>query len=199
MVKRVARAVSALVCLAMLGCAADDDVVPQAPVTASRSEASASTAVPTGTTSSASEPARGLVLRHDYARLRVPEGWSRRSTFKMPFLRQASADDNFGIVTFGELQAVTPSLDALAKDLLSNALGQEGGLRRRANVAIGDGSINAVRLAGKAGPNSWEETYGVLYHGLEWTIDFDFAMINGSPAQRQEIIDSVLASFQVTV
>lgn len=194
-------AVALLACLAVVGCAAveDEDVVPGAPSTSSTSsDTETTTALPSVPSASASATAaRGPVLEHDYARLRMPQGWSRTSNFGVPFLRQANSADHFGIVTFAEMTLKTSSLDDLAETLRSTAIAR--GLRRRPNVPIGGGRVNAVRLAGWTDRLTWEETYGVLAHGGEWTINFTFRMENGTPARRQEIIDSVLASFEFTV
>jgi len=196
-VKRVTAAVAVLACLTALGCAVDDEgegVAPEAPSTSSATEATAFPTVPSA--SPTPTAARGVMLRHDYARVRMPKGWSRRTNFGVPFIRMATANDYFGMVTFVELDATTPSLDALAKSLIASR-GNEG-LRRRPNVIIGGGKINAVRLAGWTRSRTWEEKYGVLFGNLQWNIEFMFSMGNGTPARRQEIIDSVLASFETT-
>jgi len=197
----LALAISATV---MTGCGSDEDSTssgraPSAGAEAPSEAAPESTEVPVPTeTTPTVEPATGLLLRLNYAELRMPKGWRRRNNYGVPFLRQGASDAFFGIITWTELNdagtdEVMISLDSIAKRQLRSLKNPR--VKRLDDVVIG-GDTMAYRLAGQASKYDYEEYYGVLIGNLEYSIEFDFNTVHGTVDEASAIIESILATWE---
>ena len=183
----------------MAACGGDDPAAPE-PATSSSTTAATETTDPPVETSSTPEPtptvepATGLKLVHDLAEITMPEGWTREDNFGVPFIRQGS-DNLFGILTFSELggeDEQATSLDAIAKRQLRLVANPR--LKRMDDVVLGDGT-RAYRLAGREGPFSYVEYYGVLIGNIEYVLDFDFTLTYGTVKEAKELMESMLTTF----
>lgn len=185
--------------LLVTGCGSDER--PAGPDSAAAPDAGETQATPDASVPSPEptvEAASGVVLAHDHARVRLPEGWTQEHVAEVPWgLFGRDRSRAFGIVSFTELpqQDSTPSLDALARDFAKEQLGE--GLERRADVALGGDTV-ALRLSGQTAKHEFSEVIGTLIAGREYKLRFDFTLGTGTPAERREVVDSVIASWEFT-
>lgn len=191
MTSRVALAIAALMCVVGLAACGDDgaDADPASPSPTPTATGSTETPVETP----AVEPANGRKLKHDLAEITMPKGWTEQDNFGVPFIRQGA--DTFGALTFSELGGPddqATSLDRIAKRQLR--LVDEPGLKRMDDVVLGDGT-RAYRLAGRVNSVTYDEYYGSLFGTLEYTLAFSFTTEYGTIEEAQELIQSMLVTW----
>lgn len=203
-IRRAGLALVPLACVVGLTACGGDDPTSDTPADAAPTSASTSvSAEPTTTESTETtepeptptvEPATGVTLKHDLAEITLPKGWVKEDDFGIPFVRQGS-DQLFGAVTFSELggtgnQAMT--LDKIAQRQLR--LVDLPRVKRLDDVVIG-GDTQAYRLAGRESKFYYNEYYGVLIGNFEYTIAFTFQTQFGTIEEAQDLMASVLATF----
>ncbi len=196
-------AVVALIVLAALASACSDDGSPEADPSPSGSSAEAppttgepTSEPPTSAPPSATvQPATGPSLDLKYLSVRAPEGWDAYFSTAS----QARADD------------LPETTNGLAVSGFEAILGSEGlDLRTQAQIAIDSGAylrrptirepveiagVSFYRVAGRINKVSHLESFGTTHDGVYVTLDFQLN-IDQSAAERQKLIDSVLASFK---
>lgn len=185
---------AALVCVTGLAACGDDEPAAPDPATSSSAAPSESTETPSASEPTPTvEPANGRKLKHDLAEITMPKGWTEQDNFGVPFIRQGS--DIFGTLTFSELGGEddqATSLDRIAKRQLR--MSDLPGLKRTDDVVLGDGT-RAYRLAGRVNKVTYDETYGSLIGNIEYTLAFSFTTEYGTIEEAQEIIQSMLMTW----
>ena len=192
--RQLAISIAALVCVTGLAACGDDEPVAPDPATSSSPPVSEATVTPSASEPTPTvEPANGPMLKHDLAEITMPKGWTEQDNFGVPFIRQGS--DMFGTLTFSELGGEddqATSLDRIAKRQLR--MSDQPGLKRMDDVVLGDGT-RAYRLAGRVNKVTYDETYGSLIGNIEYTLAFSFTTEYGTIEEAQEIIQSMLVTW----
>jgi hypothetical protein len=179
---------AALAAVLVLGAACgNDDASADPSPEASSSSASAS---PTATV----EPAAGPALNIPRATVRVPKGWYLTPRI-VPEQADAGNDSySFSSISLAQIDSFDPSLNAdeLADNWLdSNSYPQDP---QELPLTELDG-VEVYHLAGMVQKHLYLEEFGAQTAGKVVSLAFMFSPV-ASPEERQEIIDSVLATFQ---
>lgn len=210
--RRRASLATALLALVLTACAAEDDGSPsasgsgQAPdpaetATTSTSSVPTSTDSPTSTPSSPASsasvpssearPATGPVLRGASFSLRAPEGWTVAAPIS-DFVRLASGPDGGSDILVGFLEAgddaTVDSLEQVATVVW------RGNGRPKTLPRIEVDGVELYHLRGLSTTDTPLDEYGTRAGDLAFSVSFDLPL--ASPAERQEVIDSVLASLR---
>lgn len=181
--------------LALTGCSGDSSDAGDEPSTSP----SASSSTPTDDTSSAAPtedpsptvtPASGPTLTMPNATMKAPDGWKRDKSI-VDFQVSAHSPDYIGMLSLGALEYAGPTLplDLQAKAIRSSFDGYE---------RLPDQEIDGVMFLHYAGPKGKYETedaFTVRDSGYETSI---YLSLNKElkPAEREETVAAVLASFQ---
>ena len=176
------------VCLALAGCQ-DDGKEPTS------GKSATSTSSPTDEAPTEVPVASGPAIKGDSFTVHVPEGWTFDKTFSTEFIDQyinsAGAGDERLFV--GELSGEVRPLDAVAKENFAT-FATTGTQRKRLPDAEIAGQP-AYHYTAKAGLGVVTEELGVVREGQQ--VSFQISL-TGSKAERQAVIDSILASWEWT-
>lgn len=139
------------------------------------------------------EPAAGVRLALPLSTVRAPEGWTRPEKIVRTQV-DAGDDDTSSIISLGEAEAFgsTMSADELADASIESSFYSRK--PRKLPLVELDG-VEAYHLAGKVERSTYLEEFGVIVDDQIVTLGFDFSL-EVSPAERREIVDSVVASFR---
>lgn len=192
---------SAALLLLLVGCGSDEEGGGRSPsgneTTATRSPStSASVPEPTPT----AEPADGPLITTEGATIRGLKGYKRVSDFGVV---QGYRDDR-ATLTLSPGYTDKPSLDAFARQQIGVSKNPEA-MKRVDDVVVG-GQYNAFHLLDTSEPDTYEShVFGVMFLNGSWIINLSFYEQNvggGSPLapdERQQVMDSILATFEPTV
>jgi hypothetical protein len=142
------------------------------------------------------EPADGPLIRTEGATIRGLKGYERVSDFGVV---QGYRDDQ-ATLTLAPGYTDKPSLDAFAKQEIQVSKHPEA-LERVEDVVVG-GKYNAFHLLDTSDPDMEGHVFGVMFLNGSWTIRINFferSVGAGSPLpaeERQQVMDSILASFE---
>lgn len=174
------------VCLALAGCQEDGKD--------SRSGTSAtSTSSPTDDAPTEAPAATGPVITGDIFTVHVPEGWTFDKTFSTDFVDQYTNPAGAGNerLFVGELSGEVRPLEEVAKANFTS-FATTGTQRKR----VADAEIAgqpAYHYTAKAGDGVVTEEFGVVREGQQVSFQISLA---GSGAERQAVIDAILASWK---
>jgi hypothetical protein len=193
-VRRFAAATALVAALALsAGCSGGSDD----PV-ADPSGSGTTTSAPNSTDPSASESttgvelASGITLTLAHSSVQAPEGW-KRSPDIVGTMVGASDTETHSQMSLGEIDAFgqTPDPDALADTAI--AAGPYPTKPKKQPTTELDG-VEVYHLAGQVQPRNYLEEFGAVVDDRIVTLTFQFSP-QYSPEQRQEIVDSVTATF----
>ena len=124
-----------------------------------------------------------------HASVNAPDGW-RREKKSFDFSLEATDPDSIGILQFTDLDASGTA--SLAEQVKFIAKTYTPPLKVMKPVEI-DG-VDFYHLAGRSSRYTYAEAFGTIYHGGQVALSMNFPT-DLKPAERQEVVDSVLASF----
>lgn len=179
-----------LVALSAAACGGSDDPQPQEPASSTPTSASTSPSAPT---SSATPAAAGPLLDLPHASVHAPDGWKKLDDL-VSTQRDAGDDDSFSSVTLGEVDAFGGQTDPdeLAKSAIRTSPYPTD--PKVLDTVEVDG-VEMYHLAGKVDKHAYLEAYGAVVDDTIVSLSFTFATWI-EPAERQETVDSVLASYR---
>jgi hypothetical protein len=180
-----------LVALSASACGGSDDPGPQEP-RASTAPATTST-TPSAPSSSAAPAATGPTLSLAHASVRIPDGWSKLDN-SLYDQRDAGDDDSSSLISLGEIDAFGGQTDP---DELGRSVIRTNPYPRDPQllpVVVVDG-VEMYHLAGKIHKNAYLEDFGAVVDDTIVSLSFTFSL-EISPAERQQVVDSVLASYR---
>ena len=190
-------AVALVLLLAGCSSAGEDTPSPSGGETSATTSPSPSVAVPESTP--VVEPADGPVIRTENATIRGLKGYKRVSDFGVV---QGYRDDQ-ATLTLAPGYTDKPSLDAFARQQIRVSKVPRA-MKRVDDVVVG-GKYNAFHLLDSTESDVYEKhVFGVMFLNGSWTINLNFYerdVGNGTPLdadERQEVMDRILASFEVT-
>ncbi|MET1058274.1 MAG: hypothetical protein ABWX84_01665 [Nocardioides sp.] len=168
-----------VVCLALAGCQEDGEE----PGTGSSASG----------TSSPSEDttASGPAIEGDIFTVHAPDGWTKSKEFSTGFLDQYAEPGGAGRMAVAEIAGEVRPLDEVAKDNFS-VFATDGIKRKRVADATVAGEP-AYHFTADAGFGEFDESFGVVKDGNQVTITIT---TEGSPEERQAVIDSILGSWE---
>ena len=183
----------ALITLALGGCSDDgpDDPTPAPPTSATASPSDS--ASPSESAEPFVTPASGPLLDTGSATINLPEGWKDdRNGLPSTFSGSPEKGSVMRHITIFDLQSVPPEspVDQLARNALTELPGAK--LTRQPDVEL-DGEP-AYHVSGTAPVRGDYDEVGTDANGR--SIEIGFSLNGYSAAERQEIIDSVIASFR---
>lgn len=175
------------------GDAGDDGASPGPSPDASTTAASP-TPSPTEEPSATVTPASGPLLRTDVAELNVPADWARLDPL-MPIADTAGQRDGTSTITLSARVSFGSTLDELAR-LTMNGAGRKGVTRRLPDTELAGVPAYHIKDTAKNRDSPWWfDYYGAVYDdqvvGVSINLETDLP-----EAEREEIRDSVLASFR---
>jgi hypothetical protein len=172
------------VCLALAGCQ-DDGKEPTAGQSA--------TSTTTDEQPTEAPAATGPAVKGDIFTLHAPEGWTFNKDFSTDFLDQYSNPDTTRDerMYVGELAGEVRPLDEVAKANFEG-FATTGTKRQRLSGATVAGEP-AYHFTASGGYGKVVEEFGVIKDGQQVTFGIT---LTGSKAERQAVIDSVLASWE---
>jgi hypothetical protein len=170
-------------CLVLAGC--QDDGTPSG-----TEKPGTSTASPGQTTPTAAPKAGGPTVRGDVFTVNVPEGWKKDKSFSTDFLDQYVAPDGVQRMYVGELAGEVRPLDDVAKDNFDGFAPTGRHRRRRTGDLAGE---PAYHFTATDGAGNVAEEFLAVHDGTQVTLGVS---LTGTRAERQAIIDSVLASWE---
>lgn len=176
------------VCLALAGCQ-DDGKEPRS------GRSATSTSSPTDEAPTEAPAANGPTITGDTFTVHVPEGWRFEKTFSTDFIDQYSNSAAAGTeeLFVGELSGEVRPLDEVAKENFTT-FATTGTQRKR----VADAEIAgqpAYHYTAKGEYGMFTEEFGVVREGQQVSFQITLA---GSRAERQAVIDSILASWEWT-
>lgn len=189
-------ATTTLLLTGLVGCTDDSD--PRADPTPSADSPSETDTGPTDEpTEPAAQPATGPQIRTSVATVRVPEKWATKNTVldadaaREPTTENALERDVFGLIDVEIYDAEgTPTLDDAAREAASYAT-TEG--QRVEDGELG-GEPAFVFTSSLSAFGSTEYTTGLARDGsYVW---LTFSLLGSDKGERQDLIDSVVASWQ---
>lgn len=192
---------SAALAVLLLGSAcsgSDDPGGSPAPSSASPTGSDTESPEPTDSTEptgSAEPAATGATLELPHSRVRIPADWKRMSRLVRT---QQDAEDpgSASLLSLAEIDAFgsANSAEELVKSVLRVTKGTYPLTPRRLPNVVVDG-VEMYHLSGKIQPLRWLEEYGAIVSDRIVTLGFEFSP-DVSPAERQHVVDSVLATFE---
>lgn len=173
---------------------------------AGESSEGSSAATSTATTSPSEapptvEPADGPWMKVPGAKLRTPKGWVMVTDYLGLVMTRRDKNLRASVALSPAFVSGTPTLDQLARQMKQRENYVPKGSKRLEDVVVG-GTLYGYHFRNTSDPQEITDSYGVVNHGGEWTITFDFPrmVINDKEPmdaqERQELIDSVLATFE---
>ena len=195
---RLCSAASLLLAVALVaGCGGSSDEPgdgPSAGGTPSSSASAASTSSASASPTSEAAPATGPLLEVEAASMHAPDGWQRMKAV-VSFQRSARDPQGGGTAQIGYLPAAPgPSLDELARNAIEH--GSYGKRRPRPAGTVTVNGVECYKVAGRTDPGTYYELYGAITGGNEVSISFTFFTRFISPAERQQVVESTLASVE---
>ena len=172
------------VCLALAGCQ-DDGTEPTA--------GSSTTGTSTDEQPTAAPAATGPAIRGDSFTLHVPEGWTYNKDYSTDFIDQYSSPTSIEQMHVTEISGEVRPLDEVAEANFEG-FAPAGTKRKRLSGATVAGEP-AYHLTANGGYGKFVEEFGVIKDGQQVTFGIT---LTGSRADRQAVIDSVLASWEWT-
>ena len=139
------------------------------------------------------EPATGITLTLAHSTVNAPDGWKRSDDIVRTMVG-AEDPESVTSVALGEIDAFgqTPDADALAD--IAIAAGEYPTEPKKLPATELDG-VEVYHLAGKVQPLNYLEEFGAVVGDRIVTLTFEFSPAY-SPEQRQEVVDSVTATFR---
>ena len=176
------------VCLLLAGCQ-DDGEEPRS------GTSTTSTSSPSDEAPTEAPAAGGPAITGDIFTLHVPEGWTFDKTFSTEFIDQYTNPAGAGNerLFVGELSGEVRPLDEVAKANFTS-FATTGTQRKR----VADAEIAgqpAYHYTAKGEYGVFTEEFGVVREGQQVSFQISLA---GSKAERQAVIDSILASWEWT-
>ena len=147
------------------------------------------------------EPADGPWMKVPGAKLRTPKGWVMVTDYLGLVMTRRDKDLRASVALSPAFVSGTPTLDQLARQMKRRENYVPKGSKRLEDVVVG-GTLYAYHFRNTSDRQEITDSYGIVNHGGEWTITFDFPrqVINDAEPmdaqERQELIDSVLATFE---
>jgi hypothetical protein len=187
-------ALLAVLLAAGTACGGSDDPGATPSASASPTESSQSTSPdPSESATSSVEAASGPVLDMPLSSVRIPDGW--RVMDPLVSTQQDGADDDTAsTISLGEIDAFggNPSPDELARNVLkTNPFPMDPEVQPTVEI----GGVEFYHLAGKVQKLDYLEDFGAVVDDMIVNLTFHFSP-EVSPAERQEIVDSVVATFR---
>lgn len=159
---------------------------------ASEDDAASEEPIPTTEPTPTVAPATGEIIKVKGTRLRLPSGWvaGSASALQAGGYTRTDADSFISIFRFPQLL-----IESLEEQVREEATSSSWGSppRREADRTV-DGLV-VTHLSGTAQPGERADTFSTLNNGQEFELDFVFGNAE-SRAERKQIVDSVLASWQ---
>ena len=171
--------------VALAGCQ-DDGNRPSA------EKSSASTAPPSESATAKTPRASGPAIKGDVFTARAPKGFVKDTTYSTDFLDQFNGAEGREAVYVGELGGEVRPLDEVAKGNFPGFA--TAGTKRRSTVGDFAGDP-AYHFTADAGNGAFAEEFLTVHDGSQVTLGF---VLTGTRAERQAVIDSVLASWEWT-
>ncbi len=143
----------------------------------------------------ATDPATGATLELPHSRVRIPSDWKRMSRL-VRTQQDAKDPGSASLLSLAEINAFgsTNSADELVKSVLRVTRGTYPLTPKRLPNVVVDG-VEMYHLSGKIQPLRWLEEYGAIFSDRIVTLGFEFSP-DVSPAERQQVVASVLATFE---
>jgi len=180
-----ATAVALVACLALAGCQ-DDGQRPTA------EKSSTSTAAPTERPPANVPKASGPAIKGDVFTANVPAGWKKDQAFSTDFLDQYVDPDGRQRMYVGELAGEVRPLDEVAKDNFEGFATAGKSRKRQTGELAGD---PAYHFTARDGTGSFVDEFVTVHDGTQVTFGIE---LTGTRAERQAVIDSILASWEWT-
>jgi len=171
------------VCLALSGCQ-DDGKEPTTGTSGS------STSSPSDDAPTEAPAATGPVIKGDTFTVNVPEGWVKDKDFSTDFLDQYSEASGSQRMYVGELAGEVRPLDEVAKDNFTGFA--TGGTKRKSATGELAGEP-AYHFTAANGGGLFAEEFLTIRNGTQ--VSFG-VVLAGTEAERQAVIDSMLATWQ---
>jgi hypothetical protein len=186
-----------LVTLVLAGCTSSPDSTSGSDPDQSSPEASASTSVqetPDEEPTPTIPPATGETIKVKGMKVNLPAGWVAGRLGVIEAYGRPRSEVGSGLTLFRFPQLLVESLDEQARDNASRS-DWDNKLKRLEDVTV-DGQI-VTHLSGKTRPGEYVDLFSTLLDREQLELEFNFG--NGeSKAVREEIVQSVLASWQFT-
>lgn len=178
-------AAAVVACLALSGCQ-DDGKDP------GKDASGSSTSSPSEKTPTEAPAAAGPVIKGDTFTVNVPEGWTKDKDFSTDFLDQYAAPEGMDALYVGEIEGEVRPLDDVAKDNFDRFA--TSGKKRK--MATGDlAGDPAYHFTAQDGSGNFAEEFLAIHDGSQVTLG---VVLSGTKAERQAVIDSILASWEWT-
>ena len=172
-------------CTALTGCQdGEEQSTPEKP--------SASTSAPGDGSTAAVPKASGPAIKGDVFTVNVPAGWKKDKAFSTDFLDQYQAPEGTDALYVGEIEGEVRPLDDVAKDNFDR-FATSGKKRKMATGGLaGD---PAYHFTAQDGSGNFAEEFLAIHDGSQVTLG---VVLSGTKAERQAVIDSILASWEWT-
>ena len=174
-------------------CSGSDDpgAAPSPAVTSSATKSAS--ADPTESATTSVEVATGPMLDMPLSSVRIPDDWRVMDPL-VSTQQDAADDDTASTISLGEIDAFggTPSADELARNALKT---NPYPLDPEVRPAVELDGVEFYHLAGKVQKLDHLEDFGAVVDDMIVNLTFHFSP-EISPAERQEIVDSVVATFR---
>ena len=136
--------------------------------------------------------ATGPVIKGDTFTVNVPEGWVKDKDFSTDFLDQYSEASGSQRMYVGELAGEVRPLDEVAKDNFEGFATAGKSRKRQTGELAGD---PAYHFTARDGTGSFVDEFVTVHDGTQVTFGIE---LTGTRAERQAVIDSILASWEWT-
>jgi len=171
------------VCLALSGCQ-DDAKDPDEGASGS------STSSPSEEAPTEAPRAGGPAIKGDAFTVNVPEGWVKDKDFSTDFLDQYVEPSGSQRLYVGELAGEVRPLDEVAKDNFTVFATSGKNRKRQTGGLAGD---PAYHFTASDGAGSVAEEFLAIHDGTQVTFG---VVLSGTKAERQAVIDSILATWE---
>ncbi|WP_210650261.1 hypothetical protein [Nocardioides sp. SYSU D00065] len=198
--RRAPTVAGAVLLLLLTGCGSGSDDAgaegPSGGETSTTASGSPSPSVEVPSPPPTAEPADGPLIRTEGATIRGLKTYRRVSDFGV---LQGYRDDQSAL-SFLPGYTDAPSLDAFARQY--KRVATDGNRLERVEDVVVGGEYNAWHMLDRSDPTEEGHVFGVMFLDGSWTIHISFYE-QGEPRpldeqERQEVIDSILASFEPT-
>jgi len=168
---------------------------PSGPSSASGSTDATAIGEPSASSTLTVPPATGDVLELSNVSVRAPQGFQADPP-DMTYLRFAFERDGIGSIALANTPAVTEdvSLPQQAEISIRNSgYSEDPSIEEPVEV----GGVSMYHYGGQVNDSEYVEEYGAIYDGSQISVNFLLAATD-SAAERQELVDSVLASLTLS-
>ncbi|WP_110181927.1 hypothetical protein [Nocardioides solisilvae] len=138
----------------------------------------------------------GQTLEVEAARLRGPKGWDSDDAPTDTIKILQSKEDMWAFISIAETEdelGITETDIRRKGRVAMDNHSSSPGVRLRKPGELG--GVPAYHLSGKSDDFTWLEKFGVTHNGYSVSLQFELPT-DYSPARRQRIVDSVLATFE---